>query len=211
MLPIPTIPKDEELVTKSLFKNINISKYKKYYFVFAVLISLKLPAQIFIKDSADFHATTEAIVYGVTDLQDKTKIYITEGTTISNPKMLSNSEITIISSEKSIKKSFAANNPTKKTSYKKRIPQRKTIESSFPTLSFKGTLHDTFFHQLQEKTSFFTNNRENRIYFPANSYTFLLNLSTHTPAKTPLIYKYSFYDSVSNKKITIRPPPTTNC
>lgn len=194
-----------------MFKNTNISKYKKYYFVFAVLFSLKFSAQIFIKDSADFYVAPGAIVSEIEAKKSKTKIYITEGTTISNPKMLSNSEITILSSEKNTKKSLAKNNPTKKTAHKEKILPRKIRESNFTIPSLKETLHSTFFHQLQEKPSFLTNNRENRIQFLSYSYTFLLNLSTHTPAKTPLIYKYSFYDSVSNKKITIRPPPTTNC
>lgn len=194
-------------MTRSLFKNTNISKYKKYHFVFAVLFSLKLSAQIFIKDSVDFHVTSEAIVSGVTYQKNETKIYITEGTTISNPKMLSNSEITILSSEKNTKKSLAKNNPTKKTAHKEKILQRKTRKASYPTLSFKGILQDTFFHQLQDKTSFFTNNRENRIYFLPNSYTFLLNLPTYLPAKISLSYKNSFYNSFSNKIITIRPPP----
>lgn len=171
------------------------------------MISLKLPAQIFIKDSADFYATTEAIVYGVTDLQDKTKIYNTEGTTISNPKMLSNSEITIISSEKSIKKSFAANNPTKKRLIKRKSYKEKPEKLVIQLFHLKGYYRIHFFINYKTKTSFFTNNRENRIYFLSNSYTFLLNLPTYLPAKISLSYKNSFYNSFSNKIITIRPPP----
>lgn len=196
------------MVTKSLFRNTNISKYQKYYFVFAVLFSLKLSAQIFIKDSVDFHVTSEAIVSGVTYQKNETKIYITEGTIISNPQMLVNSEITIIPSEKN--KTLAITEfDIHKSHIEKQNIERKNIQQNHPPeFTYKEQANNTSYFQLKEKNPIaFTNNPVKRFFSILTCYLLLLCLILLGLFHEAQIYKKIIYNLISGKDIKTRPPP----
>ncbi|WP_434981073.1 hypothetical protein [Daejeonia sp. YH14] len=193
---------------KSLFKNTNISKYKKYYFVFAVLFSLKFSANIFIKDSADFYVAPGAIVSEIEAKKSKTKIYITEGTTISNPKMLSNSEITILSSEKN--KTLAITEfDIHKSHIEKQSIERKNIQQNHPPeFTYKEQANNTSYFQLKEKNPIaFTNNPVKRLFSILTCYLLLLCLILLGLFHESQIYKKIIYNLISGKDIKTRPPP----